>query len=152
MPIEAASRFAPRFCVADRITLYACLGGVPGVWQRVDPHQSVEASLKCHVLSADFGYAVQARVRGSAEAPKVAETILRVIAAGVTQEMDIAQAARVSLRQARRCLNQLEWAGLVELLEPAIPIHISRVRVYPWRIRDHQVHRYYRFWLRRGSP
>ena len=152
LPFEAASRLVPRFSVADRITLYACLGGMPGIWQQVDPHQSVEANLKRLVLSADFGRAVQARVQNSAEAPKVAEAILRVMAAGVTPEKDIARAARVSLRQARRCLYQLEWAGLVELLEPAIPIHISQVRISPWRIRDHQVNCYYRFLVQAGKP
>jgi uncharacterized protein len=152
LPFEAASRFVPRFSVADRITLYACLGGMPGVWQHVDPHQSVELNLKRLVLSADFGRAVQARVRDSAEAPKVAEAILRVMTAGTAQEKDIARAAGVSHRQARICLDQLQWAGLVELLEPTIPVHISRVRVYPWRIRDHQVHCYYRFLAQARKP
>lgn len=144
--------FFPTWPAAERVAIYAMVGGVPAYLEWLDPQRSLNANILDIVLApgsmfvAEPAFLLYDEVRD----PRVHLAILQAIGAGYHTLGEIANAAFVSKTHLTAYLAQLQTLRLVERRLPATipPAQRHRSR----RGRYHLSDAYFRFYFRFIAP
>lgn len=156
LPFYALSQFFPRYSAAERIAVWAILGGVPAYLERFDDSRSIAANVRRHIfrptgmLRTDPDHLLYESLR---EVQNYV-AILLAIAAGNHRVTDIVSTAGLpDLTQADPYLARLRHLGLVQREVPVTVPETDRAtsRLGRYVIADHYVRFYFRFiWPNQG--
>jgi AAA+ ATPase superfamily predicted ATPase len=149
LPFGAIQEFFPNYSAAERVAVYATLGGVPAYLEHFSPHQDFSSNVRQHlfpkvglfrsepaVLIGDL-----VRETGSYEA------ILREIAKGNHTVREISEGTKIGANNLSPYLKRLQELRLIERRVPAtIPLEQRRSTTkVRYHLRDSYLRFYYRF-------
>ncbi len=137
LPPEAIA-FYPQWSVADRLTAYGILGGMPAYLRRFDDAVPLAQNVMRELLRPE-GYLfeeVQFLLRNELQSPTTYNSILAAVAAGSERMGDIALAVGVDSTTAGKYLSVLRELGLVEREIPLTDPDPLRSRRGRYRIAD----------------
>ncbi len=152
LPFAALSDFFPRYSAAERVALYATVGGVPAYLERFDPGQTLTANIKEHLFQRTGMFRNEPTVIVSdlARETRQYEAVLRAIAAGQHTPAEIGETMGVASPNLSPYLKRLTDLGLIERRVPAtLPQDQRRTTT---RSRYHLRDSYLRFYFRFVDP
>jgi AAA+ ATPase superfamily predicted ATPase len=118
-PFADLKTLLPNYSMIDRITAYACVGGVPRYLELLDPQLPLTQNLLCVVSSPLMLEDAGNLLREQFDKPHLYAAVLESLARGVTDSKVIAQALGVEYRDVSRCLKVLERAKIIRWEGPA---------------------------------
>lgn len=144
-----ASAFVPAWSPADRVRLWAVLGGVPYYLEQFDPARSISWNIENRILRKGQVLYTEAELFIHEELGDEAATYLSIIAAvarGATRQSEIAQRAGVNSSAVPSYLAALRRLHVVEHVRPSGAPDTARSGI--WQLSDS----YLRFWFRFVRP
>ena len=151
LPFAAVAGFLPRYSVAERVAVYAILGGIPAYLERFDEARSLADNVKRHlfrptgIFRVDPLFLLQDQVRE----PRNYLSILHAIGGGAHTLSEIAAAAGLPKQNASTYLGRLAALHLVERRTP-VTLPLKRRPRSPlgrWHLLDPYLRFYFRFIL-----
>lgn len=152
LPFGVLSEFFPRYEAAERVSTYACLGGIPAYLECFDPGQSLSTNIRQHLFQSsgmfrsEPAFLISDQVRET----RIYESILRAIANGAHTPAEIAQSIGVQSPNLPPYLKRLIDLHLIERRVPAT-IHQEQ-REITTRSRYYVSDPYLRFYFRFVEP
>ncbi|MBI5032605.1 MAG: AAA family ATPase [Chloroflexi bacterium] len=134
----------PNYSMVDRITLYACIGGVPRYLQLVDPQSTPKQNLVRVVSSLVMLEDVDILLREQFDQPHLCAAILDSLIRWITDSKMIAQALGVEHREVSKCLKVLERAKILRWAGPATARFPDTSRLGHYHVADQYLHFYFR--------
>lgn len=156
LPFRALADFFPRYTVAERVAIWAILGGVPAYLERFDDSQTIAANIRRHVFRSTglFRTDPDHLLHESLREPQNYITILLAIAAGHHRVTDIVSAAGLpGTGQADPYLARLRELGFIRRELPATVPEAKRAtsRLSRYVLADNYLRFYFRFiWPHQG--
>ena len=151
LPFGITGQFFPNYDAAERVAVYAMLGGVPAYWERFKPGRSVSENIRNELL--DYSAALHDEPRlllaDFLREPHNYVAILQAIANGGGAPKEIANAAGLDERQAPQYIHILSETGFVVRKTPVTKAQGTRSGRYV--ITDPFLRFYYRFLARRQA-
>ena len=145
LPFGTVSAFLPNYSAADRVTVYACVGGVPQYLELFDAHQSLdenlEALLSHRVMMDDAGVLL----RDQLSEPRNYIAIVSAIASGFTRTTEIATMSGLENSNVSKYLGVLQHLGIVTREVPATATRPEQSKQGRYRIVDPYLRFYFRF-------
>jgi AAA+ ATPase superfamily predicted ATPase len=145
LPYGALAEFLPNYTPADRVTIYACVGGVPQYLELLEADRTVaeniQALLGSRLVIDDAG----ALLRDQLSEPKEYVSIVEAISAGFNTVTDIARMVGLERTALPRYLGTLRKLGIVTREVPATETHPEKSRQGRYVIIDHYLRWYYAF-------
>jgi len=151
MPFIMLESFFPKYTVAERVAVYACLGGIPAYLERFDPNQDLGANIRHHLFSRTGIFRSEPAVLISdlVRETRIYESILRLIANGAHTPSEMVQPGQTT-SNLPPYLKRLQELKLIERRIPAtIPFN---QRATTTRSRYHVSDPYLRFYYRFVEP
>jgi len=151
LPFAAIADFLPRYSTAERVAVYAILGGIPAYLERFDDAQSLAANVKRHIFRptgifrVDPLFLLQDQVRE----PRNYLSVLHAIGGGAHTLGEIAAASGLPKQNASTYLGRLADLHLVERRTPVTlaPKRRARSPLGRWHLLDPYLRFYFRFVL-----
>ena len=109
----------PNYSMMDRITLYACVGGVPRYLELLDPQLTLTQNLLRVLSSPMMREDADVILREQFDKPHLYAAVLESLARGNGDSKQIAQTLGVEHRDVSRCLKMLERAKIIRWEGPA---------------------------------
>lgn len=156
LPFRALAQFLPRYTAAERVAVWAILGGVPAYLERFDNSQSIAANVRRHVFRSTglFRTDPDHLLHESLREPQNYIAILLAIAAGHHRVTDIVSAAGMpGTKQADPYLARLRELGFIQRELPATVPEARRPtsRLSRYVLADNYLRFYFRFiWPHQG--
>ncbi len=164
LPFATLVDFFPNYTPAERLGVYAVLGGIPGYLEQFDPEQSLEMNIRQHFFPPSAMFKDEAKVvlEGLKRRTTNHEVILRAIAQGYQSRVQLTRVTGIPKEPLLDCLRWLKSWRLVEL---CLPLKGSREReigmdLHGWGrfyLRDPYLRFYFRFiepslkWMEQGQ-
>ena len=145
LPYGAMADFLPDYSPADRVSLYACVGGVPQYLELLDPGRPVEDNIKSLLASRLVIDDAGALLRDQLSEPKEYVSLVEAISAGFNTATDIARMAGLERTALPRYLGTLRKLGIVAREVPATETHPEKSRHGRYVVVDHYLRWYYAF-------
>lgn len=156
LPFRVLTSFFPRYTAAQRVAVWAILGGVPAYLERFDDSQAIAANVRRHVFRSTglFRTDPQYLLNELLREPQNYQAILLAIAAGNHRVTDIASAAGMqSVKHADPYLARLRELGFIRRELPATVPEPKRStsRLGRYVLADNYLRFYFRFiWPNQG--
>ena len=148
LPFSMVESFFPKYMAAERVALYACLGGIPAYLERFDPKQDLSANIRQHLFSRTgmFRSEPAVLIGDLVRETRIYESILRLIANGAHTPSEMVQPGQTT-SNLPPYLKRLQELKLIERRIPAtIPLNqresTTRSR---YLVSDPYLRFYYRF-------
>ena len=149
LPFAAAARFLPRYAAAQRVAVYAILGGIPAYLERFDDTVSLVENVRRRIFRptgifrVDPLFLLQDQVRE----PRNYLSILHAIGEGRHTLGEIAKASGLAKQNASTYLRRMADLYLVERRTPVTlpPKQRAQSRQGRWHLRDPYLRFYFRF-------
>jgi AAA+ ATPase superfamily predicted ATPase len=149
LPFAATAEFLPRYPAAERVAVYAILGGIPAYLERFDGALSLADNVKRHIFRptgifrVDPIFLLQDQVRE----PRNYLSVLHAIGGGAHTLGQIAEASGLPKQNASTYLGRLAGLYLVERRTPVtLPLdERERSRSGRWHLSDSYLRFYFRF-------
>jgi AAA+ ATPase superfamily predicted ATPase len=149
LPFAATAEFLPRYPAAERVAVYAILGGIPAYLERFDDALSLAGNVKRHIFRptgifrVDPLFLLQDQVRE----PRNYLSVLHAIGGGAHTLGEITAASGLPKQNASTYLGRLADLHLVERRTPAtLPLkQRERSRSGRWHLSDSYLRFYFRF-------
>ncbi len=149
LPFAATAEFLPRYPAAERVAVYAILGGIPAYLERFDGALSLADNVKRHIFRPtgifriDPLFLLQDQVRE----PRNYLSVLHAIGGGAHTLGEIAEASGLLKQNASTYLGRLADLHMVERRTPAtLPLkEHERSRSGRWHLSDSYLRFYFRF-------
>ncbi len=151
LPFSMISSFFPKYTAAERVSVYACLGGIPAYLERFDPNQDLSANIRLHLFSRTGMFRSEPAVLISdlVRETRIYESILRTIANGAHTPAEIVQPGQNTSNLPPYLKRLLE----LKLIERRVPATIPLPqRETTTRSRYHVSDPYLRFYYRFVEP
>ena len=151
LPFSMVESFFPKYTAAERVALYACLGGIPAYLERFDPNQDLSANIRQHLFSRTGMFRSEPAVLISdlVRETRIYESILRTIANGAHTPAEMVQPGQTTSNLPPYLKRLLE----LKLIERRIPATIPlSQRESTTRSRYHVSDPYLRFYYRFVEP
>ena len=149
LPFAALTDFFSNYTAADRVAIYAILGGVPGYLERFDPNQALNTNIYQHLFQPIGMFRSEPTVQISdlVREPRQYEAALRAIAIGHHALTDIAKATGISTSNLPVYLKSLIELGMIERRLPATvpPEQRRKSKRGRYHLRDAYLRFYFRF-------
>ncbi len=145
LPFGVMCDFFPHYPMADRVTLYACLGGVPHYLRLCDPSTTAEENLERLLTSSLILEDAGTLLRDQLNEPRNYVAIIENIAAGYTRRTEIAKMADLDPSSESQYLANLQQLGIVAREVPATASRPEQSKQGRYRIADPYLRYYYRF-------
>ncbi len=118
-PFADLKTWLPNYSMADCITAYACVGGVPRYLNLLDSQLTLNQNLLRAISSAVMLEDADTLVRKQFDQPHLSAAILSALAYGHIDSKQIAQMLGVEHRDVAKVLKSLERAKLIRWIGPA---------------------------------
>jgi AAA+ ATPase superfamily predicted ATPase len=149
LPFAATAEFLSRYPAAERVAVYAILGGIPAYLERFDGALSLADNVKRHIFRptgifrVDPLFLLQDQVRE----PRNYLSVLHAIGGGAHTLGEIAEASGLPKQNASTYLGRLADLHLVERRTPVtLPLNErERSRSGRWHLSDSYLRFYFRF-------
>ena len=141
----ALSAFFPNYSAAERVTIYACVGGVPQYLELLDAGQPAETNIRRLLSSSMMLDDAGALLRDQLDEPRNYAAVVEAIAAGFTRSNEIAKMAGLQPSNTSKYLGVLQSLGVIARDVPATVKRPQRSKQGRYRILDHYLRFYYRF-------
>lgn len=149
LPYSAMASFFPAFSAPERVSVYACLGGIPAYLERFDPEEDLSANIRRHLFSrsgmfrSEPSFLVSDLVRET----RIYETILRAVANGKHTPAEISQYTGINASNFPPYMKRMIELRLLERRIPAtIPFAQRETTTRSrYRVNDPFLRFYYRF-------
>lgn len=147
LPFYALRELFPDYDAAERVALYATLGGIPAYLERFDPRRSLSHNVRHHLLTPVNLLQEEPRLllQEQLSEPRNYMAILEAIAHDRRTPSDIATAAGLPRSHVSKYLGVLRDLRLVRREVPVTLRHPERSRQGRWRIVDPYLRFYFRF-------
>jgi AAA+ ATPase superfamily predicted ATPase len=156
LPFRALAQFFPRYTAAERVAVWAIMGGVPAYLERLDDSQTIAANVRRHIFRSTglFRTDPDHLLHESLREPQNYVAILLALAAGHHRVTDIVSTAGMpSAKQADPYLARLRRLGFIQRKLPATIPEAKRAtsRLGRYALADHYLRFYFRFiWPHQG--
>ncbi|MFN8489601.1 MAG: ATP-binding protein [Caldilineaceae bacterium] len=155
LPYHALTQFFPKYSAAERVAVWALLGGVPAYLERFDGEQSLGANVRRHIFRATglFRTEPEHLLHEAVREPQNYIAILLAIAAGAHRVTDIALQAGLNGKQIDPYLARLSQLGIVQR---EVPVTVPKAqqptsRFGRYILADQYLRFYFRFiWPNQG--
>lgn len=114
LPFETLAAFFPKYSAEDRMTIYACVGGVPQYLELLQREQSADDNLQSLLASRMIMDDAGALLRDQLNEPRNYVAIVEAIAAGFTRSNEIAKMAGLEPSNVSKYLGVLQRLGIVD--------------------------------------
>lgn len=116
LPYHALTQFFPKYSAAERVAVWALLGGVPAYLERFDADQALGANVRRHIFRATglFRTEPEHLLHEAVREPQNYVAILLAIAGGAHRVTEIALQAGLSGKQIDPYLARLGELGIVQ--------------------------------------
>jgi AAA+ ATPase superfamily predicted ATPase len=149
LPFVATAEFLPRYTTAERVAVYAVLGGIPAYLERFEDSVNLASNVKRRIFNptgifrVDPLFLLQDQVRE----PRNYLSILHAIGGGWHTLDEIATAAGLPKQNVSTYLGRLADLYLVERRTPVTLLHQrrERSRLGRWHLLDPYLRFYFRF-------
>lgn len=145
LPFGTVAAFLPDYTPAERMTVYACVGGVPQyleLFRRDQPlNANLEDLLSQRVMMDDAGVLLHDQL----SEPRNYVSIVSSIASGFTRTTEIAQMSGLENSNVSKYLSVLQHLGIVTREVPATETHPEQSKQGRYRIVDPYLRFYFRF-------
>ena len=141
----------PNYSAVERVSTYACLGGVPAYLERFDPNRSLSANILRHLFSRTGMFRSEPAViiNDLVRETRIYETILRAIAGGAHTPAEITTPSQPATNLPPYLKRLIE----LKLIERRIPTTVPpNVRESTTRSRYYISDPYFRFYYRFVEP
>jgi AAA+ ATPase superfamily predicted ATPase len=128
----------------DRITAYACVGGVPRYLNLLDPQLSLTQNLLRVISSPAMREDAGNLLREQFDKPVLYMAVLELLASGITDSRKIAQELGVEHRDISKCLKSLERAKIIRWIGPATSRFPDTSQLGHYRLVDQYLFSYFR--------
>jgi AAA+ ATPase superfamily predicted ATPase len=145
LPFGALSNFFPEYSMPERVTLYACLGGVPHYLRLCDAHLTAEENLERLLASSLILDDAGTLLRDQLSEPRNYVAIIENIVAGYTRLSEIATMSGMNTSNASQYLATLQQLGIITRETPATVARSDQSKQGRYRIADAYLRYYYRF-------
>lgn len=145
MPFGAMSNFFPDYSMTERVTLYACLGGVPQYLRLCDGSLTAEENLERLLTSSLILDDAGTLLRDQLSEPRNYVAIIENIVAGYTRLSEIAKMGDMNSSNESQYLATLQQLGIVTRDVPATITRPDQSKQGRYRIADAYLRYYYRF-------
>ncbi len=147
LPFSALRELFPEYDAAERVALYATLGGIPAYLERFDPRRSLSHNVRHRLLTPVNLLQEEPRLllQEQLAEPRNYMAILEAIAHDRRIPSDIAAAAGLPRPHVSKYLQVLKDLRLVRRDVPATLRHPERSRRGRWQIVDPYLRFYFRF-------
>ena len=149
LPFSALKEFFPRMTVAERVGVYAILGGVPAYLERIIHERSLRANLEQEIMAATGIFRTEAfhSLQEDLRDTHSYHSILQAIGQGYHAHDEIALHSGVARTSLPRYLHRLMALGYVERRLPATvpPEQRGRSRQSRYVLADQFLRFFYRF-------
>lgn len=151
MPFRALAQFFPDYDAAQRVAVYAVLGGVPAYLERFDPQRSVAHNIKTQILTPVNLFQDEPRLllQEQLTEPRNYMAILEAIAAGHRTPQGMATFTGLASTHVGKYLSVLQELQLVRREVPVTVRHPERSRKSRYAVADPYLRFYFRFLARR---
>jgi AAA+ ATPase superfamily predicted ATPase len=151
LPFKATRDFFNAYRPAERVAVYAMLGGIPAYWERFDPALSVDRNLREQFLGRANLLMNEPRLLLQDFVSEIHNyaAILQAIAYGYRTPTQIANVAGLNAKHISMYLSNLIKSGFVERRIPVTKTKSSRMGRH--HITDPFLRFYYRFLSRRQA-
>lgn len=152
LPFAATADFFPRYTAAERVAVYAILGGVPAYLERFDDAVSIGRNVQREVMSPTGIFRIEPffLLADEVREPRNYAAVLRAIGEGHHTLDAITLAAGLSKQHVSSYLSRLQELHLVERRVPVTvpPARAGRSHQGLYHLCDH----YHRFYFRFLDP
>jgi hypothetical protein len=150
-PFSALAELFPAYDAAERVALYAVLGGIPAYLERFDPNRSLSHNIKNRLLTPVNLLQEEPRLllQEQLSEPRNYMTILEAIAHGQRVPQEIAAATGLQGSHVSKYLGVLQDLRLVRRDVPATVRRPERSRKGRYVLTDPYLRFYFRFLARR---
>jgi AAA+ ATPase superfamily predicted ATPase len=148
LPFGALAEFFPNYTAAERVAVYAILGGVPAYLERFDDRQTIRANVQTQVFDRTGMFCLEpfALISDEVREPRNYIAILHAIAGGNHTVEDIVKATGMPRANAGgRYLKRLQELHLVERRVPATVPRDRRTTLGRYYLGDNYLRFYFRF-------
>lgn len=143
-PLTDLKSILPSYSIVDRITAYACVGGVPRYLNLLDPQSPLKQNLLRVISSPAMLEDADNLLREQFDKPVLYTAVLELLARGITDSRQIAQALGVEHRDVSKCLKVLERAKIIRWEGPATSRFPDTSRLGHYRLVDQYLLFYFR--------
>lgn len=155
LPYHALTQFFPKYSAAERVAVWALLGGVPAYLERFDADQALGANVRRHIFRATglFRTEPEHLLHEAVREPQNYVAILLAIAGGAHRVTEIALQAGLSGKQIDPYLARLGELGIVQR---EVPVTVPKAqqpasRFGRYILADQYLRFYFRFiWPNQG--
>ena len=151
LPFSALVELFPTYDAAERVALYAVLGGIPAYLERFDPKRSLSHNIKNHLLTPVNLLQEEPRLllQEQLSEPRNYMAILEAIAHGRRVPQEIAESTGLQSSHVSKYLAVLQDLRLVRRDVPATVRRPERSRKGRYVVTDPYLRFYFRFLARR---
>jgi len=151
LPFRALTEFFPAYDAAERVAVYAILGGIPAYLERFDPRLSVSENIKQAILTPTNLMQEEPLLllQEQLAEPRNYMAILEALAHNARTPSEIATSSGVAAAHVSKYLGVLQSLRLVRRDVPATARHPERSRKGRYVITDPYLRFYFRFLARR---
>ncbi len=143
LPFAVTAEFFPHYTAAERVAVYAILGGIPAYLERFDDRVSIAENVRRRIFRVDPLFLLQDQVRE----PRNYPSILHAIGGGKHTLDEISKASGLAKQNASTYLGRLADLYFVERRAPVTlpPRRCGPSRQGRWHLRDPYLRFYFRF-------
>jgi len=149
LPFATVEDFFPEYSPAERVAVYAVLGGIPGYLERFDGAASLGTNIRQHLFQPIGMFRSEPTVQISdlVREPRHYEAILRAVAAGHHTVSAIAKSTGISSSNLSAYFKSLIELGMIERRIPATvpPLQRRQSKRGRYHLRDAYLRFYFRF-------
>jgi uncharacterized protein len=143
-PFADLKSLLPNYSMVDRITAYACVGGVPRYLNLLDPQSPLKQNLLRVISSPAMLEDADNLLREQFDKLVFYTAVLELLARGITDSRKIAQVLGVEHRDVSKCLKSLERAKIIRWTGPATSRFPDTSRLGYYRLADQYLLFYFR--------
>ncbi len=142
-PFTDLKTLLPNYSMIDRITAYACVGGVPRYLNLLNPQLPLKQNLLRVMSSPAMLEDADNLLREQFDKPVLYTAVLKLLARGITDSRKIAQALGIEYRDVSKSLKSLERSKIIRWTGPATSRFPDTSRLGYYRLVDQSLFFYF---------